>query len=194
MHNLKSFRKKCLFFSHAWEFHTWVLFGVLGRGAGGGDKGTLVQAERRGYRPPEKPAGLPLYQAPSYWLSVKKSLEEGEKATTHCSFVPKGQMATEWIRGWGVNLPLSNSSDFHFPINSIQLHPRTVELPFCPSHVNLSAGHMCMLSIHHAQLASSYHFLYLLINSVKEERLLLPICPGESAKRESGAIDELPFT
>ena len=43
-------------------------FSALGRGAGGREKGKLVQAERRGYWPPEKPAGLPSMSYPATGL------------------------------------------------------------------------------------------------------------------------------
>ena len=57
-----------IFLSHSLRILHLDYFGVLGRGAGGGDKGKLVQAERRGYRPPEKPAGLPSISHPDTGL------------------------------------------------------------------------------------------------------------------------------
>ena len=96
-------------------------------------------------------------------------------------------MATEWIRGWGVNLPLSNSSDFHFPINYIQLHPRTVELPssLSPSHAPIHWAHVrafytpCPAGV---QLS----FPVLAINSVKEERPYFQYVLGKVLEENQG--------
>ena len=87
--NSKKLQEKMLIFlSRGLRISYLGSFGVLGRGAGGGDKGTLVQAERRGYRPPEKPAGLPCIRHPAtgLWKRVWKKVR---RATTHSFFCPQ---------------------------------------------------------------------------------------------------------
>ena len=87
--NSKKLQEKMLIFlSHSLRILHLDYFGVLGRGAGGGDKGKLVQAERRGYQPPEKPAGLPSISHPAtgLWKRVWKKVR---RATTHSLFCPQ---------------------------------------------------------------------------------------------------------
>ena len=122
---------------------------------------------------------------------MKKSLEEGEKGNNLFVLLspkvrwPQNESGGEvWTCLYLTELLFSN---FHFPINYIQLHPRTIELPSSvpPSHVPIRWAHVrafytpCPAGI---QLS----FPVLVINSVKEERSYFQYILGKVLEENQG--------
>ena len=172
-------------------FFSWVLrifhsgfLGDLGGELGPGEK--CSRKEGRGCWLPEtcRTCG---HQSPNCWFGRR-----WEEQQPTCSFVPKGQMATEWIWGWGVNLTLSSWApplwfSFSYKLEELQLHPQTKASLFpllCPrsrTPIHWAHGH----TFHTPPRADlQLPFLAIVINSVKEEKALFPIRPGESMKEK----------
>lgn len=150
-----------------------------------------MQAEG-GLRPPEKPTDFPV--SGTQLLACEKSLEEGEKGNNSLVLLSPKVRWPQNESGGECELPLvCNSSDFHFPINSIQLHPRTVELPSSLSPLTHPSARAHVHAFYTPCPAGvRLSFPVLTINSVKEERALLQYVLEKVLKRESGAQIDCP--